>query len=81
MNLYSVHDKEAANFSTPMAQPNDVAATRMFAVEINRADPANMLNLAPEHFALYRIGSFNETTGRITPEVTKLVDATTLKRA
>lgn len=81
MKLYTVYDKEAKTYSTPMPQPNDVAATRMFAVEINRPDPANMLNLAPEHFSLWRIGAFNTDTGSLQPELTKLMEATTLKRA
>lgn len=80
MKLYSVLDKEAGDWSQPNAQHHDVAALRMFAQAVNRHDEGNMLNHAPEHFSLWRIGYFDTSTGVLTPELTKLTEATAIIR-
>lgn len=81
MKLYTVYDKEADIYMPPMNQPNDVTAMRAFAQEVNRKQEGNMLNFAPEHFALYYLGEFSEKTGVITPELKKLAEATAVIRA
>lgn len=80
MNLYTVYDREAKTHSPPMAQPNDVAASRMFTFEVNRNEPGNMLSYAPEHFVLIKIGSMDDTTGVLTPEYTPLLEAAAARR-
>lgn len=80
MKIYSVRDKKAAEFGQPMAMPTDAHAVRSFTQEVNRADTANMLNQYPEDFAIYRVGTFDQDTGDITPETTMLLEALAAKK-
>jgi len=66
MNYYSVYDKETMTYSAPFPEKSDITALRLFKMEVNRADNGNMLNHAPEHFCLWRISTFDDTTGDFT---------------
>lgn len=73
MKLYSVYDKRAKDFGTPMAMPTDAHAVRSFTQEVNRQDPSNMLNQFPEDFAIYGIATFNTDTGTLDTDGPKLL--------
>lgn len=80
MKIYTVYDKEAEEYSQPQAQAHDVAAMRSFTASVNNAQEGNMLNHAPEHFSLWRIGEFHTDTGTLVPEKTKLAEASAVIR-
>ena len=81
MNLYSVYDRRAMEYTPPMAMPTDAHAVRSFTQEVNRADTGNNLNQFPEDFAMMKIGEFNQDTGAITPHAPTLVlEASAAKR-
>jgi len=79
MNLYSIHDKEAKTFNTPIGAKHHPQAVRLFRTEINRADPGNMLYLYPDQFDLYCLGHFDEETGEIKYNPLKLINGNELK--
>lgn len=68
MNIYAVKDTKAGLFNAPFFQTNNVTALRTFALEVNRADPNNVLYNNPEDFELYCLGEFDNETGVIKPE-------------
>jgi len=80
MNLYSIRDKKANDFGTPMAMPTDAHAVRAFQQEVNRADTGNMLNQYPEDFAIYKIGTFDSYNGDIAPCKIMLLEAVAAKK-
>lgn len=63
-NLYSVFDSKAALFMAPFVAMSDGVAIRGFQDEANKQ--GTMMNRHPSDFALYRLGSFDEKTGRHT---------------
>lgn len=63
MNAYSVFDAAVKAFNTPMFFQTDTAASRVFMMEIRRADAGNTLNANPGDFELYRIGEFDMDSG------------------
>lgn len=65
MKIFTVHDKKANSYSTPMFQPTEIHAVRIFREEVNRAERGNMLNAYPEDFALYQIGEYDDESGTL----------------
>lgn len=63
--LYSVRDS-LLGFSMPVIRDNDAVASRAFEFDINREDSPYKAH--PEHFQLYKIGSFDTDTGSISVE-------------
>jgi hypothetical protein len=67
MNLYSIYDAKAEAFMMPFSATNDGFATRMLLD--SASDPATSLYKHPEDFSLFRLASYEENTGVITPVV------------
>lgn len=63
--LYAVFDNKALVFSQPFSAVNDAVAIRIFCGAAT-GDTAIANN--PQDFVLYRLGSFQDVTGVITPE-------------
>lgn len=63
--VFSVRDKAVEAFLTPFFARSDAEATRMFAGTM-RAD--NNLSRYPGQYDLFRIGSFEDTSGMIAGE-------------
>ena len=61
--VYSVYDKKAMFFSSPMVFDYLPQATRVFENEVKNKN--SQLNQYPEDFALYQIAEFDETKGTI----------------
>lgn len=70
LNMYSVFDSKAGAYIPPFYLANDGMARRAF------ADSANDLNHAfckyAEDYTLFRLGEFDDSTGRIVMEDTNL---------
>lgn len=80
MNVYSVKDTKARSFSPPFFQLNHTTALRAFALEVNRADPQNVVYNNPDDFEIYFVGTFDPDTGVITGQEPDLI-GTALKLA
>lgn len=65
MKMFTVYDKEAKIYTPPFNAPTETHAMRTFRMQVNHKDTSNMLNFAPEHFTLYKVGEFNDQTGEI----------------
>lgn len=68
MIIVSVADSEIG-FGRPFFVASDGAAVRSFTDEVNRAAADNILYNHPESFTLYRVGTFDDSTGEIQSEV------------
>lgn len=73
MKLFSIYDKKAATFNAPFNAPTEVHAMRNFSMEVNRNDQGNTLNFAPNDFALYQVGEFNDRTGQVENSTPQLI--------
>lgn len=76
MEIYvvAIRDRAADVFGQPQYVNTRGIAIRGFQDEINRKDPANMLNKHPEDFDLYVLATYDDNTGRFkhvsdTPEM------------
>ncbi|ALS03706.1 VP5 [Gokushovirus WZ-2015a] len=62
--VVSIYDKAAEAFGRPAFVPAVGLALRSFIDECNRDAPDNSMFKYPNDYALYRLGSFDEVTGR-----------------
>jgi len=75
VNVYSVYDKVAELYTTPMFFNNDQAAMRAFKEAIS--DKQHSMNKSPEDYVMCAIGFWNDETGEL--EKTKVVPICTSK--
>lgn len=61
--IVSIRDSAADVFNRPYFAPAIGAATRQFMDEVNRVSDDNMLNKHPEDFALFLLGTFDDSNG------------------
>lgn len=61
--VMSVRDRATDSFGNPFTVAAVGQAVRGFADEINKHAEGNMLNMHPEDFDLYALGSFETDTG------------------
>lgn len=66
MKIYAVKDVKAETFNNPFFQKNDITALRALSLEVNRADPGNVVYTHPQDFDLYELGDYDPDTGEIT---------------
>lgn len=62
-NLYAVYDFKAECYGAPFLMQKDVLAQRAFGSLVN--DPQSKVHQYPGDFKLYRIGTFDDTTGLV----------------
>lgn len=67
-NTYSAFDKKAVFFLGTFTARSDSEASRMFGDGVQ--DRKSLLALHPEDYALYRLGTFDDTSGQISGEAT-----------
>lgn len=74
MNLYTIRDLTAQYNMQPFTARNHGEAIRSFTNAVNDSrDPNNLMAKHPSDFGLYFIGSFDESSGQLTPaDVEKL---------
>lgn len=81
MKLYCVKDAKVG-MNQPFICKNDLEAMRSFQDTINRehlpGQPKSTLAEHPEDFSLFILGSFNQETGEIKPDVKFLIQAVDL---
>lgn len=63
LNVFSAYDEKAQVFLQPMFLVHQQEAVRSFKDEV--AKPNSMLGRHPEDFKLYKLGSYNDSTGKL----------------
>lgn len=61
--VFSVHDQVADVWTNPMVDFNEATAERKFANSIE--EPDHQFHRNPEDFALYCIGTYDDTSGEL----------------
>lgn len=79
MNLYALFDKKNRTFATPFVQPTDTHAFRVIGSEVRRTEGGNMLAEYPEDFQLWRLATFDESTGNVTDTKKQLAECEHMK--
>lgn len=76
--VVSVFDAGTQTFARPFFVRGEGEARRSFQDEVNRVASDNVLHNHPEHFRLFKLGTFEDTTGCfVCPKLPELlVDAT-----
>ena len=64
LNVYSIFDQAAEAFTQPFYMHNDGLAIRAFQDNVNATEDNN-ISKHPEQFALYKLGTFNDSNGFI----------------
>lgn len=65
MQIFAVYDKKAMSYAPPFYYHQKGQAIRAFDDAVN--DPQSPLNKHPEDFCIFHMGSWNDTTGVLTP--------------
>ena len=65
--IIAIRDLKADAFGKPHGVHNDATAIRTFSDEINSNDKKSLISTHPHDFALYKIATYEEQTGKITP--------------
>lgn len=65
--MFSVHDSKAGHFNRPMFFVAAGEAIRAFQVECETQD--SMLKRFPGDYRLFRVGKFDQVSGKVVPEV------------
>ncbi|WNK14143.1 MAG: nonstructural protein [Microvirus sp.] len=60
----AVFDAAVGSFNRPFFVPSLGLALRSFADEVNRYDDNNPMSRHPNDFSLYKLGSYDEISGR-----------------
>lgn len=63
-DIYSVRDSKT-DFFPPQMHASEGDAKRSLAMTVNT--PGNMVSFAPKDFDLFRVGSFDSSSGQISP--------------
>lgn len=78
-HMFSVYDKKARCFCKPFSSENEQTATRAFVYAAN--DPTSDIGRYPTDFALYYLGTFEDSTGICTfTEPVYLLDALSIPK-
>jgi hypothetical protein len=70
MFIYSVYDSKAEAYLPPFFLPTKAAALRAFGDAA--VDPKHQFAAHPEDYTLFELGTYEETTGSITPHEAKI---------
>lgn len=65
--VFAVRDRQAQAYGNPFFMHTKGLAIRSFTQEVTRKDASNMLNLHPEDFDLYCLGSYDDSDGMLHP--------------
>lgn len=63
--VFAVRDSAAGVFGRVFQAPTVAFAIRAFSDEVNRADPENTLFSHPADYNLYRLGTYDDSDGRL----------------
>jgi len=77
--ILAVFDSKVGVFEKPFTVRSNAEGMRTFADEVLR--PESMLGLHPSDYSLFRVGSFDQTTGATIPELAPIQLMTALEVA
>lgn len=63
--IFSIYDKKTKTYNRPFYEKNETVALRGFTTEVNRPNQNNTLYLFPEDYAMYKIGEYDDETGKL----------------
>jgi len=63
LTIVSIFDQATQAYSRPVFVQSTGVAIRSFSDEVNRDDPNNEMKRHPSDFALFFIGTFDDSTG------------------
>lgn len=79
MTILAVRDNLANKFGQPFFIASESEGMRLFKMTVN--DPKNdLIYKNPEDFELYRLGYYDERSGKITYDPEKLADGRAVKK-
>lgn len=67
MNLYSVKDNVTGEFGPVIVMVNDATFIRF--VENDARNKSSLISMNPKDMSIYKLGTFDENTGVIVPNV------------
>jgi len=73
--MVSVRDAKTEAFGRPFFVQSDGQAIRSFDDEVNRSAEDNIMHHHPEDFQLFKIGTFDDSTGRVDTTIPKMLIA------
>lgn len=71
LQCYSIYDIKAEIYHVPSYCHNDAHARRMYMSEIGKSQ--SVFHQFPEDFRIFKVGSFDDSTGMLTPEKTPVM--------
>ena len=71
LNVYSIFDSAAKAYTSPFFMHNDGLAIRAFQDNVN-AEQENNISKHPDQFTLFKLGEYDDKTGKVTPLETPL---------
>lgn len=72
VSVYAVRDMKSEMFLQPFVAHNDATASRNFVEMVRRKDQF-IYGTYPEDFSVWRVGSFDDSTGALSAETPHLV--------
>lgn len=78
-HIVAVRDLATETFGRPFSVHHPRQAIRSFTDEVN--NPESEVGRHAEDYELFQLGTFDDATGELTSDITRLVRATDLKRA
>lgn len=63
--ILAIYDKAVDVYGRPFVSRTVNEGLRTIAIEVNRADPQNMLNTHPGDYAIYQVGEWDDETAQI----------------
>lgn len=67
LQCLAIRDVKVEAFNRPFFTPTVGAGLRAFSDEVQRVDGNNEMNRHPADFALYNLGSYDDSTGSLSP--------------
>ena len=78
-NYYAIYDNLGQTFNVPVLFDNDATATRWFTNVVNSKEN-DIIYSNPQDFDLYKLGSYENNTGELTPGFEKLISGKSVKK-
>lgn len=77
---YAIHDNLAELFLTPVLFQNENVALRWFTGVVNDKNQNEVIYNNPGDFELWKIGIYDNETGKIEPQLDKLATGLSVKK-
>lgn len=79
-NLYAMFDKQANAYMAPIHLETDAEAIRLFTTWVNEDNKQSNVSLYPEHFSLWRLGSYDTASGNLNTDQKELITGNACKK-